>query len=72
MTSPRQKHDRPIESVVLRISLRVDSDKAAKIKELIPSAQVRGDVCNLGVEAGDPGEVAEKVRILLEKLRTVV
>ncbi len=72
MTSPRRRQDRPIESVALRITLRADRDTTARIKELIPSAEVRGGICRLSVGAREPAEVAEKAKAILEKLRTVV
>jgi hypothetical protein len=72
LTSPKRRRDRPIQSVALKISLRADRDRRAKIKELIPSAQVRGGVCQIRIEADEPAEVAERARVLLEKLRTVV
>lgn len=72
MTSPRRKQDRPIKSVALKINFRADRETTAKIKEAIPSAIVRGGVCEVRIEAEEPGEVAEKAKLLLEKIRTVV
>ena len=72
MTSPRRSRDRPIESVALRISLRADEARTAKIREAVPSVQVRGGVCHLSIEAEDPAEVAEKAKVLLEKLRAAM
>lgn len=72
MTSPRRKQDRPIKSVALKITFRADRETTAKIKEAIPSAIVRGGVCEVRIEAEEPGEVAEKAKLLLEKIRTVV
>lgn len=72
MTSPKRSRDRPIESVALRISLRADEARTAKIRELIPSVQVRSGVCHLSIEAEEPAEVAEKARVLLEKLRAAM
>ncbi len=72
MISPRRRQDRPVESVALKITLRADRGTAARIKEAIPSAEVRGGVCRLSVEAREPAEVAEKAKVILEKLRTVV
>jgi hypothetical protein len=71
LNSPKRKRDRPIESVALKISLRADRDRTAKIKELVPSVQVRGGVCHFRIEADEPAEAAEKARVLLEKLRTI-
>ena len=72
MTSPRRKQDRPIESVALKVTFRADRETMAKIKEVIPGAVVRGGVCEVRIEAEEPGEVAEKAKLLLEKIRTVV
>jgi hypothetical protein len=72
LTSPRRKPDRPIESVALKITFRADRETTAKIMEVIPGAVVRGGVCEVRIEAKEPGEVAEKAKLLLEKIRTVV
>jgi hypothetical protein len=72
LTSPRRKQDRPIESVALKVTFRADRETAAKIKDVIPGAVVRGGVCEVRIEAEEPGEVAEKAKLLLEKIRTVV
>ena len=72
MTSPRRKQDRPIESVTLTVTFRADRETTAKIKEAVPGVIVRGRVCEVRIEADQPGEVAEKARLLLEKIRTVV
>jgi len=71
LTSRRPRHDRPIESLALKITFRADREAAAKIKELLPSAQVSGGVCRVEVEAKEPAEMAEKAKALLEKLRSV-
>jgi hypothetical protein len=69
MTSPRRRPDRPIESVALKITFRADRTITSKIKELVPSAAVRGGVCEVKIEAEHPAEVAEKARAILEKIR---
>jgi hypothetical protein len=71
-TSPRQRPDRPIESVALKIQFRADRETTARIRELVPSAVVRGGVCEVKIEAEQPAEVAEQAKILLEKIRAVV
>jgi len=71
-TSPRPKPDRPIGSVALKIQFRADKETAARIRELVPSAVVRGGVCEVKIEAEQPAEVAEQAKVLLEKIRTVV
>jgi hypothetical protein len=43
----------------------------AKIRELIPSARMRGGVCHLSIEAEEPAQVAEEAKALLERLRAV-
>jgi hypothetical protein len=72
MSSRRRRQDRPVESLALKITFRADRESAARIRELIPSAQVRGGLCRVSLEAKEPGEMAEKARDVLEKLRGVV
>jgi hypothetical protein len=72
LTSPRRRRDRPIESVALKITFRADRERTAKIREVVPSAVIRDGVCEVKIEAEQPAEVAEKARVLLEKIRTVV
>jgi hypothetical protein len=72
MSSRRRRRDRPIESLALKITFRADGDSAAKIRELLPSAKVRGGVCRVELEAKEPAEMAEKARDVLEKLRAVM
>jgi len=72
MNSPRRKHDRPIESVELKITFSGDRETNDRIKELIPTAVVRGRVCEVRIQGERPGDVAEKARAILEKIRTVV
>ncbi len=72
MTSPRRRQDRPIESVALKITFRADKQTAARIKEVIPSVVVHKGVCVIRIEAEEPAVVADKAKILLEKIRRVV
>ena len=72
MTSRRQRQDRPIESLALKITFRADRESAARIRELLPSVQVRGGVCRVELEAKEPAEMAEKAREVLEKLRVAM
>ena len=72
MNSRRQRQDRPIESLALKITFRADRESAARIRELLPSVQVRGGVCRVELEAKEPAEMAEKARVVLEKLRVAM
>ena len=72
MSSRRQRQDRPVESLALKITFRADRESAARIAELLPSARIRGGVCTLELEAEEPAEMAEKAREALERLRKVV
>jgi len=72
MNSRRRRRDRPIESLALKITFRADRESAAKIRELIPTAQIRGGVCKVELEANEPAEMADRAREVLEKLRGVV
>lgn len=69
MTSPRQRPGRPIESVTLKITFKAKKEETARIREAIPSAVMRGGLCEVRIEAEQPAEVAEKARVLLERLR---
>ena len=69
MTSPRRRPARPIESVSLKITFKAGRREAAKIREAIPSAVVRGDACEVRIDAREPAELAEHARVLLEKLK---
>ena len=71
MNSRRQRQDRPIESLALRIAFRADRESAARIRELLPSVQVRGGFCRVELEAREPAEMAEKAKEILEKLRAI-
>jgi len=72
MSSRRQRQDRPIESLALKIAFRANRESAARIRELLPSVQVRGGVCRVVLEAKEPAEMAEKAREVLEKLRAAM
>ncbi len=72
MTSAHPRTARPIESVELKITFRADRATAAKIKQAIPSAVIRNGSCEVRVEGEQPGEVADKAREMLEKLRAIV
>lgn len=69
MSSRRPRRDRPIESLALKITFRADRESAQRIREQVPSAQVRGGVCTVQLEATEPAEMAGKAREVLEKLR---
>jgi len=71
LTSPRRKQDRPIESVELRITFRADRVTSKKIKEAIPSARMKEGGCEVRIEAREPGEVAERAKEILERIRKV-
>lgn len=71
MTSPRRKPDRPIKSVSLKIAFRADREETERTRKVIPWAVARGGVCEVRVDATGPGEAAEKVRVIMEKLRAV-
>lgn len=71
-TSPRRRQDRPIESVELKITFRADRETSAKIMQAVPSAVLRNGECVLTIEGEQPGEVAEKARVVLERLKTAV
>jgi hypothetical protein len=72
MNSRRQRQDRPIESLALKIAFRADGETAARIRELLPTAQIRGGVCRVELEAKEPAEMAEKARQILEKVRAAM
>lgn len=72
MSSPRRRRDRPIESVELKITFRGDRETNLRIRDLVPSAMIKGNVCEVRIEGEQPGEVAEGARVILEKIRTLV
>jgi len=72
MNSRRQRQDRPIESLALKIDFRADRESAARIRELLPLVQIRGGVCRVELEAKEPAEMAEKAKEILEKLRAAM
>ena len=67
---PRRRPGRPVESVALKITFRADRGTTDRIKELVPSAVVRGRTCEVKIEAEAPTEMAEKAKAILEKIRT--
>ena len=71
-TSPKRRQPSPIESVALKISFRADRATAARVKQAVPWAVVRNGACELKIEGEQPGEVADKAREVLEKLRTAL
>ncbi len=72
MTSSHRRSDNPIESVELKITFRTDRATATRIKEAIPSVALKNGSCEVKVEGEQPGEVADKAREMLEKLRAIV
>ncbi len=71
MTSPRRSQDKPVESVELRIAFRTDAATSRKIKEAIPSAQVKAGGCELRISAQRPEDVAARAKEVLEKVRAL-
>jgi len=68
-TSPNRRQGKPIESIALKITFRADKETTARVKEAVPSAVVRGRVCEVKLEAREPGEMAQKTKDLLERIR---
>jgi hypothetical protein len=69
---PRPRHDRPIESVELSVVFRTDRRTAERIKDLVPSVSLRSSGCEVVIKGENPGEVAEKAKEILDKVRTVI
>jgi hypothetical protein len=69
---PKRRQDKPIEAVELRISFKTDRRSAAKVKELVSSARLRQGNCEVVIEGESPGDVAERARAVLEKVRAVM
>jgi len=69
MSSPKRRQDRPIRSVSLKMTFSGSREELARIREAVPSAVARGGACEVRIDADHPAEVAEKARVLLEKLR---
>lgn len=72
MTSPRRRPNKPVDSVELRISFRADRLTSKKIKEAIPAAVLKTGGCEVRIDGEQPGEVAEKAKDILGKLRALV
>ena len=72
MTSVHRRPDRPVESVDLKITFRADRETAAKIKVAIPSAVLKNGSCEVRVTGSEPGEVADRAREILERVRGIV
>lgn len=66
---PHRRKDRPIESVELKITFKADRATAEAIRKTIPSATARSGACVVRIEGEQPGEVADKAREVLEKIR---
>ncbi len=69
MTLPRRRRGSPIESITLKIAFRADRATAAAVKEVVPSAVVRGGSCVFSIQGSEPGEVADKAKAVLEIIR---
>ena len=69
MTSARRR-DEPIESVKLQVSLRTDRGTAERVKEAFPEARIKGGRCELTLEGREPSELAEKMKLLAERLKS--
>jgi hypothetical protein len=69
MTSPRRRPDRPIESVALKVVFSASKETTAKVREAVPTARFRQGSCEVKLEGQSPGEVAEKAKAVLEKIR---
>lgn len=71
MTSPRRRQDRPIVSVSLRITFGADRRTRERILEVIPEATAHGGGCEVTVEGKEIARVAERLRLILEKVRSI-
>jgi hypothetical protein len=69
---PRPKHGKPIESVELSVVFRTNRRTAARIKDLVPSVNLRSGGCEVVIEGENPGEVAERAKEILDKVRSVI
>jgi hypothetical protein len=69
MSSPKQRRDRPIESVALKIALKVNAEATERIWEAVPSARSKRGVVEIAIQGATPAEVAEGAKKLLEALR---
>ena len=69
---PRPRRGRPIESVELSVVFRTDRITAERIKDLVPSVNLRSSGCEVVIKGENPGEVAERAKEILDKVRTVI
>jgi len=61
--SPRQKPDRPIKSVELKISVAADRETATRIKESFPAASYDRGMCRIEIRGRSPADVAKQVQL---------
>ena len=69
-SSPRQRQDRAVGPVELRISFATDRMTVSRIKKLFPSASFSGKVCTIRIAEDGPADVAERIERLIRLAKT--
>ena len=68
MTSSRQRRDKPIQSVELKVVITAGS-ATKKVREAVPEAKARGKGLELVITGVDAKEVETRARDVVERLR---
>jgi len=68
LTSSRQRQDRPIQSVELKVLIEAGPD-AKNVREAVPEAKARGKSFEIVISGTDAKEVEAKARSVVERLR---
>jgi hypothetical protein len=72
LTSSRRSPARPVRHAELRVSFAASREEFAKIREAVPSAVLKRGTCVVVIEGGEPFDVADRARDLLERVRVAV
>ncbi len=70
MSSPKRNRAKPIESVELKLAFKADMEALRRIMTEIPSAVMREGSCEVVIRGETPAEVVERVKKMLEVLRS--
>jgi hypothetical protein len=69
MNSPRQKPDRPIESVELKLTFSADREVLGRVREKFPSVVSRQGGCEVVIRQEAPATVANTAKEVLDAVR---
>jgi hypothetical protein len=72
MNSPKQKRDRPIESVELKLTFNVSREAFDLIREKFPSVVLGQGACEVVIRREAPAVVANTAKEMLDFVREAV